>query len=548
MLLEIINWINSNKIKAGLLSFNLALFGLAVIFYHLGLLPISQTEDLIFWLVLIFALALYRPGWAFLFFVGAIVLENISLTLPEIGLTLRIYQALGALIIAAVAIRLALKKSGLKLFRLELPDYLILALLGGTLLSALSSAQKGASFKIFLVIFSFTALYFLVRLYVQDRIDFGKIIPFFLTTSLGVVLYGIWQNVFFIQGLAFHGEVMPGRPNATFTEPDWLGIYLVFLLAGIYALIYYFNKARDEQTSLIFNFQFSIFNEFSITKFKIFKGFLYLFLILIYILLILTVSRSAWLGAGFITLVFLKAILTDFSIYWKNWRWKMFLQQAVLVVCCGIASLLIIYSFNLTNFQLFNRAVSTGGLQKITIACESRTVLDLPEKIEDVLELKKYGCRHINLEDIDQEKESGFEIKEIYRPDPNVNIRGQVFQKSWAEIKRHPVLGIGYGSIAAFLGQDERGVNLNASNIFLEVWLGSGLIGLLAFIFIWLNAMIVFVKRFYSSNNQEEKAFALFILLGIFAFLIPNLFNAGIFLMILWFFWGIVPIKYSHNI
>jgi hypothetical protein len=249
----------------------------------------------------------------------------------------------------------------------------------------------------------------------------------------------------------------------------------------------------------------------------------------------------------------------------------MFLQQAVFVICCGIASLLIIYSFNLTNFQLWSRAVSTGGMQKITIACESRTVLDLPEKIEDVLELKKYGCRHINLEDIDQEKESGFEIKEIYRPDPNVNIRGQVFQKSWAEIKKHPVLGIGYGSIAAFLGQDERpariatparnasyneageqsvaggGVNLNASNIFLEVWLGSGLIGLLAFIFIWLNAIIVFVKRFYSSNNQEEKAFALFILLGIFAFLIPNLFNAGIFLMILWFFWGIVPIKFKEK-
>jgi O-antigen ligase len=367
------------------------------------------------------------------------------------------------------------------------------------------------------------------------------------------VLYGIWQNILFIQGAAFHGEVMPGRPNATFTEPDWLGIYLVLLLAGVYALIYYFNNPPAggpislATPGLAKPEKFLGYAKSGKAR-KISKFLLYLFLILIYILLILTVSRSAWLGAGFITLVFLKAILTDFSIYWKNWRWKMFLQQAVLVICSGIASLLIIYSFNLTNFQLWNRAVSTGGLQKITIACESRSDLELPEEIGDVSELEKYDCRHINLEDIDQEKELGFEIKEIYRPDPNVNIRGQVFQKSWAEIKRHPVLGIGYGSIAAFLGQDERGVNLNASNIFLEVWLGSGLIGLLAFIFIWLNAMIVFVKRFYSSNNQEEKAFALFILLGIFAFLIPNLFNAGIFLMILWFFWGIVPIKYSHNI
>jgi hypothetical protein len=549
MLSEIKNWINSNKIKTGLLVFELAFFSLAIIFSRLGMLPIAKTGDLIFWLVLIFALALYRPGWAFLFFTGAIVLENISLTAPEIGFNLRIYQALGALIIAAIAVRWALKKSVLAPLRLTKPDYLILAFLGGSLLSALFSAERGASLKIALIILSFTALYFLTRIYIQDSIDLKKILPFFLVAALGVVIYGILQNIFFSQGWVFHGEVMPGRPNATFTEPDWLGIYLVFLLAVVYSLVYYFNKERDNQLSL--NPKSQIPNPKQIPNPNFQKYLivytLYIILIPIYILLIITVSRSAWLGAGFITLVFLKAILTDFSWHFNNWRWKMFLHQMVFVVCSGAVSLLIIYGFNLTNFQLFNRAASSSGLQKITVACESRSDLDLPKQINSSAELIRYGCRHINLEDIEKERSAGNHVTEVYRPDPNVNIRGQIFQKSWEAIKTHPILGVGYGSIYTFLGRDERGISLNSSNIFLEVWLGSGLMGLLAFMLIWLNAIIVFVKRFWRAESQEEKAFALFILLGIFALLIPNLFNAGIFLMLLWFFWGIIPIKFNEK-
>jgi O-antigen ligase len=503
MFKEIKDWIILNNLKTGVLFFSGVLFGLAVVFYHLEILPIEKTGDLIFWLVLIFALALYRPGWAFLFFVGAIVLENISLTMPEIGLTLRIYQALGALIIMAVIIRLALKKSGLKLFHLEKPDYLILALLGSSLFSALFSTEKGANLKITLVIFSFIALYFLVRIYVQDQIDLKKIMPFFLVTSLGVVVYGILQNIFFIQGFSFHGEVMPGRPNATFTEPDWLGIYLVLLIAVIYSIIFY--------------------------------------LILVYILLILTVSRSAWLGAGFITLVFLKAVLTDFSFHLKNWQWKMFLQQAVFVAFSGVVSILIVYSFNLTSFQLFDRAQSTGtGLQKITIACESRTVLDLPEKIDSSEELIRYGCRHINLEEIKMEEKQGNQIKEIYRPDPNIDIRGQIFQKSWEAIKKHPILGIGYGSIASFLGQDERGINLNSSNIFLEVWLGSGILGLIAFGVLWIYIFFKSMGLFFKTEEIFVKSFALFGIISWVGLTIPNLFNAGIFLGFLWVWMAIV--------
>jgi hypothetical protein len=321
------------------------------------------------------------------------------------------------------------------------------------------------------------------------------------------------------------------------------------LLSGVYALVYYFNKVINEQLFLNPKSQDS--NPKQIPNLKSQKylpiSALYFFLVLIYILLILTVSRSAWLGAGFVTLVFLKVILTDFSWHFSSWKWKIFLQQAFWVVLAGIISIIIVYSFNLTSFQLFDRAQSTGtGLQKITIACKSNFLeLSSDSIIQNVDELEKYGCRHINLEEIKMEKEQGNLIKEIYRPDPNVDIRGKIYQKSWEIIKKHPILGIGFGAIAPYLGQDERGENLNSSNIFLEVWLGAGLVGFLAFLFIWINALIVFGKHFWSTNNEGEKSFALFVLLGSLAILITNLFNAGIFLMILWFFWGIVPIKFK---
>jgi len=276
------------------------------------------------------------------------------------------------------------------------------------------------------------------------------------------------------------------------------------------------------------------------------KGNFQVVLITIYILLIITVSRSAWLGVGFVTLIFLKAILTDFSWHLGNWHWKMFLQQTVFIFTAGLVSVGIIYSFNLTSFQLFDRAQSAGtGLQKITVAC--RENINLPEKINSSAELIRYGCRHINLEEIAMEEGLGNQIKEIYRPDPNIDIRGQIFQKSWEAIRKQPILGIGFGAIAPYLWQDERRSSLNSSNIFLEVWLGSGLIGLLVFILIWVKASVIFAKRFWLAGSQEEKAFGLFILLGSFALFIPNLFNAGIFLMILWFFWGIVPVEFKEK-
>lgn len=504
-----------------------------ILLSNVGWLPLQNIGDFVFFSALTLLLAIYRPGWAFLFFVGSIALENVNLAPPELGLAIRPYQFIGGLALLGVLTRLLAKRLPFALPKFSRCDYLIIIFAAAGFVSALGAANKFVSLKQAVIAATFATLYFLGRIFIQSASDLKKIIPFFLSSSLMVVLYGIWQNARFQRGWESF-EVMPGRPNATFTEPDWLGAYLALAIAVIYALIYYFNKKSKNQESEIFNFKFLI------SKLQILKTFLYAFLVLVYVLLILTVARSAWLAALAATFAFLFIILTDLKFNWKTWYWKNLFQTSRNLAIAIICSIGIIYFFNLTNFQLFNRAQSTAsGLQKITIACPGNLDVALPEKINDLEELNQYDCRHIDLEEIEKEKSAGQLVMEIYRPDPNVNIRAEIYRKSWEEIKKNPILGIGWGNIEKVLGQDARGAGLNASNIFLEVWLGSGLAGLLAFLTIWGYAITRSLRKFLSENS-EEKTLGLFILLGIVALIVFNLFNAGIFLGILWLFFAIV--------
>ncbi len=498
-----------------------------ILFSNLKILPIPDFGDFIFFIIIGLAFALYRPGWSFLFFIGTIALENINIAPKGLGISVRPYQFFGALTLLAVLIKLPAKKLNFKLPKLSWNDLFVTLFIIAGFVSALSSpVSKSAALKLSIIALSFAAIYCLVRIFIQSFDDFKKIIPFFFASSLIVMFYGIWQNVRFAKGF-FSFEVMPGRPNATFTEADWYGIYLVFLLAIIYSLIYFFNEAKGPSESKISNFKFQNF-------------FLYIILVTTYISLILTVSRSAWLGAFISTFIFLLAVLTGLKFNFKNWDWKYFWQTFRNLAIAGILSIGAIYLFNLTTFQLFNRAQSTAsGLQQITVAC--KTDAALPQKIVDVSQLASYGCRHINLQDITKDETQGLFVKEIYRTDPNVDIRSMIYQKSWQEIKNHPVLGIGWGNIGKILGTDEHGNGLNSSNIFLETWLGSGVFGLIAFIFIFFHIAIKAIKYFLK-NNPREKFFGLFLLLGIFALIVPNFFNAGIFLAILWIFFGLAMI------
>lgn len=530
---QFIKELSKNSIKLYLILANLVLVVFAIWFSNVGLLPFKSVGDFAFFVALALIFALYRPGWAFVLFIGAIALENINLAPLSIGLAIRPYQLFGFLTLLGITLRYLAGRPVVTLPKFHWTDGMAILFAIGGFLSVLGSANKGLSLKQAIVATSFVALYLLVRIYVQSLDDLKRITPFFLSSGLVLSAYAIWQNARFALGkMSF--EVMPGRPNGTFTEPDWLGVYLVFLLSIILTIIYYQNKKIQPNRALL------------ITSYGL--------LITIFIALILTVSRSAWLGALVVILAFLKITLIygEASLidnkqngFWSNvlvaikkpWHWKKFFRTAGFTAGIFLLSLGIVYVFNLTTFQLGSRVQSTGGMQKITIACQGGLDVAVPQKIANVEELVNYQCRHINLEEIEKEKTLGSIVQEVYRPDPNVGIRGKIYRIVFEQIKQRPLLGIGWGSISSILGNDERGAGLNASNIFLEAWLGAGLVGFLSLGIIFGYVLICACIEFAKTDGLNIQA--TFILLTGFAIVVPNLFNSGIFLGFFWVYLAI---------
>jgi O-antigen ligase len=159
-----------------------------------------------------------------------------------------------------------------------------------------------------------------------------------------------------------------------------------------------------------------------------------------------------------------------------------------------------------------------------------------------VRELKQYNCRHINLEEIDSETVLGNTVIKIHRTDPNVAVRKGVYEQTISYIKQKPFLGYGWGSSAELLGRDESGTPLNTSRMFLEIALSVGLIGLGIFIAVFSIVAVSSAKVFNKSNSMIEKSVVVFAILGVVAIIVPNLFNAGLFLGFIWVFLGMVDV------
>ncbi|EKE15587.1 MAG: hypothetical protein ACD_11C00128G0001, partial [uncultured bacterium] len=302
-------------------------------------------------------------------------------------------------------------------------------------LSALFAVEKGIAFKQSIVAVSFVAIYFLTRVFVRNLSDIKKVLPFFLSSSAVVLIYGIWQNVRFAKRLESF-EVMPGRPNATFTEADWLGMYVTFLIAILFSIIFYLSKKYPKKEG-------GQISEFFNTR-NLLLLFAHCFNVLLLVVLIITVARSAWLGAGVVAIIFLLLVLffshSNPPVGGEESRvnstsdiiprflgklgmttnFKEFLRQAGFVLFTVLLAIGSVKLFNLSSFELFNRAQSTtSGLQEITISC-GKDSAGVPQKIGNVDELVRYGCRHINLEEMESEKKHGRFVSTVFRLDPNV--------------------------------------------------------------------------------------------------------------------------------
>ena len=495
--------------------------GLAVVFLiwfsFLGLLPFHNFSDLIFLSLLIGLFALYRPGWTFLLFLSVIPLENVILN-PELStFSLRPYQLVGLALILGLIIRKIIRRLDWMKIDFQWRDGLWLLMVLGVWIS---SAINHSGLKFPIIFSSFVAWFFLTRLFLININELKKIMPFFLSSALIVFVFALWQNILFLNQ-HFSFEVMPGRPNGSFTEPDWLGLFIILVLSALWGwrIMIIQNEERP----------------------KFFSSGIFFYWVLSIVVMIITVSRSAWLGAFMAWIVFTGGLLwqTKKSLYaMEKKKLFSFISETFLAV---LISLGLVYFFHLTNFQLFNRLQSTGsGEQKITIACSEEAAL--PEIINNVSELADFHCQHINLEEITEFQERGAIIKEIYRQDPNANIRKIVWKKSLTALFQHPIWGIGWGKIGEMLGKDESGKSLNASNIFLEIWLGGGIIAGLAFLIFVLTVFWRLGVKVLFSDNFDEFVLALSIFSAWTGFIIFNLFNSGWLMGFVWVFFALISI------
>ncbi len=506
-----------NKIL--LLTGNVLAGIILIVLQNVSVLPLSLAHFLFFSFVG-FLCALYRPAWVFLLFIGMLPLEIIHLATPLAGLDVRPYQFLAVLLYLALTIRFLTGRLPFKLFRPNWYDGLLLFLLGGSFLALFNAPIFAVTLKQTLVVCSFVGLYFLSRIFFRTLADVRQGLPFFLGSSVVVFGYALWQNTRSLLGAQSY-TVMAGRPNSTFNEADWLGFFTLVVLALICALLLFLIKKTWTRASFLGSAR-------ALVASGSFWG-LFVFQSFTWLTLLLTVSRSAWLGSAVVC-------VSSFGlfIFYHGWVERKALFPAAVFFAFTTATtffiaIVVITIFHLTPFPLFDRAASIGGLQKITVSCRGDLDWVLPPKISTVDELPA-GCRFIHLEEITAERALGNVVEEIYRDDPNISVRQEIYIKTLTLIREHPVLGIGWGSATVFLGTDERGSGLNASNIFLEVWLSSGLLGLVAFLSLFASIVLAAFKGYVVPNEEGERIFALFLLLAFLGAFVFNMFNAGLLL------------------
>lgn len=514
-------WSRDPEIVFALLG---AFIGVAGILLFLARVFPLGLVNFCFFTFLLVLLGLYRPNWCFLLLVAFMPFEIIQLSPDSLGLSLRPYQWVFLVLSLALGIRVLSGRSHFPFFMPSRLDLFLALIPIGAMISGLFSGGQGI--RLGMIVASFYALYLLSRIFLKTIGDVRIALVTLFTSGLATAVYGILQNIAFERGAILHA-VMPGRPNALFAEPDWLGFFMALLLA--IALARLATVLRRSADNLGGHWMTLILAT--------------LILLPIIITLILTVSRSAWLAAA--TGIFAWTSTTLF-IYGKE-SLRFVLQTIQTLVIIFIIALVIVIDIPLTRFDLLQRAESTAtGLQEITVACNALT--NLPETIQIVDELAAFGCRHVDLEDRARLRSDGFSIQTVRRPDPNVAIRSEIYLRTWEEIRSHPVLGIGWGNIGPILGMDEKGTAYNASNVWLEIILGAGITGLIGLLGALGFVGYQGVRFAFRSDRSSPEAEAL-PLIGAFVvtFFVFNLFNAGLLIGIIWLAFAALPVLLSSN-
>jgi putative inorganic carbon (HCO3(-)) transporter len=126
------------------------------------------------------------------------------------------------------------------------------------------------------------------------------------------------------------------------------------------------------------------------------------------------------------------------------------------------------------------------------------------------------------------------------------DIRSVIWSTSFSIFKDHPVFGIGFGNFPEFYRSYLKipsEIYGHAHNDFLNVAVNAGVIGLLAFIFLWMILLKNLLRRYKEIKEGYPKALTLGGLLTLFAYLLASQFQcyytAAIDNMILFFVLGL---------
>ncbi len=500
---------------------------------------------------IVFYLCFKLPKRAFLVFIMLIPLDNIIVSPEQFGISLRPFQLLGAVLAIAVLILGYKKKPTLKLLSFKkiclfckifkpkscgmVPekeafnslDRLIFILPIFAFLAITNSPLAGTSAKLAVILVSFIALYWLIRNFTQNRYAIIETLLFFVFGSIPVIFWSFYQALAKLIGWQDF-QVFTARVNGTFTEPDWLGVYLTLMIA---TLLWFRHLAKPDKSNLMIG-------PFGVSK--IFGFFINVYFVIAFAVLILTVSRSAWLGVFGVCLVYFLVLFMD-KIFHKTVSIVQILKNALVIGLLATFAVAVISFTSLSTFHFGNRAASSvSGKQLITISCEKDN--ELPDEINTMGELEIFGCRHIGLEEVEREQMNKMFVTTIMRPDPNVSIRKDIYVKTFQQIKEHPLLGQGLGSAVSFLGTDDHGSGLNTSNIILEIFVSMGIFAMAIAVYLVGFLTIWSFGRIFKS---KEHIFSTFVLLSGIAIIIPNMFNSGLLLGMFWFWLAIVVSIYS---
>ncbi len=520
-----LSWTGIRTYRLLLLLFSGVFLVVSPLLLHRAILPLSLI-NFVFFAFLTYLAALYRPGWAFLVLVVVVPLEIVNVA-PVLlgGIEVRPYQLVAGMLVLALITRLVSRTLPFRLMEPRWFDALLPLVVVGGGVALIGAPEPMVSLKQTLILGTFVGLYFLGRIFFRTMNDLRQTLPFFVLSSTFVAGYALWQNVRYLVGLPSY-QVMTGRPNALFSESDWLGMFLLLPLGvGLFVLTQYGSTHARERSHL---------------QSLIVWVALMTFLILIETTLLLTMARSAWLGAVALVLCFSVGYLIRLKLETGRFlgrRWWLF---SVPFLGASLISLALVLFTPLSPFPLLERIESTGGLQTITVACNERQ--SLPETIASLDDLSAFGCRHITLEAIETEQNAGSFVTTVDRPDPNVTIRSEIYGRVTRLIQDHIFLGLGWGSVTALLGADERGAGLNASNIFLEVWLGSGLLGLVALVLFLVYMCLRLFSRILDLEQKDQGLLSLTLLALLIGFTVFNLFNSGILLGFYFLFLSVVAL------